>query len=480
MTRTLIMAFIFLLVGLPASSLAQAGEPADERLLSNQVKTIDWVRFKKLPYRNQHQELSAQILRNSAIWGSEWVEQAYKLSEQGDRYLIPNLNREQVIRPGCSVAVGLAVAIKTGIVKEDPEAFKVTEEELTVRTARLIKGLVAIHKANGGEWGDHWQSSLWAALLGRAAWMLWESVDDETREMVCNVVVFEADRFIREGYRVPYWNGKGGDSKAEENSWEAMILQQAIAMLPDHQNVIRWKRVCSELQISAYARISDMEKTQPVLDGRSPKEWLGGYNLREDGIVINHGLVHNDYMSSIAHLQMQGFLVSSLADTPVSETTDFNFDVIYRTMVTKHFNSPPYKAPGGTMYIPGKAEQYYPQGTDWSTLRFTCFLGLDTFADVLEYDKGLPHKASHWRKLRAEKILEMQSRHADGRMYAQGEFDSYPGREQMVLWMLGDSYLLQWLADRKAIAKKGNWLSDAAVQQAPVGDVLTAAPAQGR
>ncbi len=116
------------------------------------------------------------------------------------------------------------------------------------------------------------------------------------------------------------------------------------------------------------------------------------------------------------------------------------------------------------MFIPGKAEQYYPQGTDWSRLRFACFLGLDTFADVLGYDTGLPHKAAHWRKLRAQRILKMQSRHPDGRMYAEGEFKTYPGREQMVLWMLSDAHLLQWLADHNALTKKKNWLADSTAQ----------------
>ena len=39
---------------------------------------------------------------------------------------------------------------------------------------------------------------------------------------------YEANRFIRPNYKIPYWNGKGGDTKAEENSWDAMALQQAL------------------------------------------------------------------------------------------------------------------------------------------------------------------------------------------------------------------------------------------------------------
>ncbi len=426
------------------------------------VHRIEWSRFSGEITPSSELELSSHILANSARWCYSWLLKTYKESPDSDRFLIPDRNDEHTIRPATSIAVGLATIIRTGLADSD---IDIPKDKLIQQTTKLIKGLAAIHKANGGKWGDHWQSSLWAAQLCRAGWMMWDDLDHQAKEMICRVVINEADRHIHWRYSVPYWSGKGGDSKAEENSWETMVLQQAIAMLPDHPHVNQWKRICSELQISAYARKSDMERTHPALDGKSPKEWLHGYNLREDGIVINHGRIHNDYMSAIAILQMQGFLVYSLAEMSVPETVDFNFDVIYRTLVTKQFKTPPYEPPGGTMFIPEKAEQYYPQGTDWSPLRFASFLCLDTYADIFGYDKGLPHKAKHWRELRAKKILKMQSRHPDGHMYAKGEFDTYPGQEQMVLWVLSDVYLLQWLADQNAIAKKENWLVETSPQK---------------
>ena len=53
---------------------------------------------------------------------------------------------------------------------------------------------------------------------------MWDDLDDQAKEMICRVVVHEADRHIQRDYSVPYWNGKGGDSKAEENSWEAPAI----------------------------------------------------------------------------------------------------------------------------------------------------------------------------------------------------------------------------------------------------------------
>jgi hypothetical protein len=118
---------------------------------------------------------------------------------------------------------------------------------------------------------------------------------------------------------VPYWTGRpdDGDTKAEENSWNSMILQVAIAMMPAHSHAARWKEKCSELMVSAYSLKKDLENPL-VLDGKPVKAWLKGYNVREDGAVINHGrgFVHPDYMVCIT-LQLRGYLTQSLAGRPV-------------------------------------------------------------------------------------------------------------------------------------------------------------------
>ena len=421
--------------------------------LNKLVVPIDWRQFKQTDPSPEFL-LSSRIVSNAGRYSYHWANTYYRSTPGDDRFIIKDVNREQPIRTPSSAALGLATALRTGI---DPHSMGGSRDEITRTVAKLVKGVVIHHKANGGNWGDHWQSTLWAAQVGRAGWLIWESLDNETGEMLCRVLEYEANRLIQPGYQVSYWNGKGGNSRAEENSWDSMPLQLAIAMMPGHPNVALWKEICSRLLISAYSVPSDMSRKEPELDGRSPVEWLEGYNVREDGIVINHNILHNDYMSSIAHLQMSGFLVFSLAGQPVPQTLDHNFDLIYRTLVTKVFKSPPYQEPGGTMYIPGSPEQYYPEGTDWSKHRYACFYGLDSFVDVLGYDTHLPG-ASEWRKLRAERILEFQSRHSDGRMYSKGEFDNYWGKEQMVFWMMADAHLLQWLADRDAISEKQNWM----------------------
>jgi len=305
--------------------------------LRDLVVPIGWNNFETAK-PSQEYLLSSKLMKNAGRYSMKWANDYYKSSKTDDRFIIENINKEQPIRTPSSAALGLAVALKTGI---DPKSMAGTYDEIEKTIIKLVKGVVVNHKANGGKWGDHWQSTLWVAQVGRAGWMFWSKLDADTQEMLCKALVYEANRHIHPDYKIQYWNGEGGNSRAEENSWDSMPLQLAIAMMPKHPNIHKWKEIASKLLISAYSTKRDMNKTDPKLDGKSPKEWLDGYNVRKDGIVINHNILHNDYMVSIAHLQMSGFVVFSMASQPIPQTLDYNFDFIYKTLVSKEFKSPP-------------------------------------------------------------------------------------------------------------------------------------------
>ena len=52
----------------------------------------------------------------------------------------------------------------------------------------------------------------------------------------------------------------------------------------------------------------------------------------------------------------------------------------------------------------------------------------------------------------------MQARHADRRMYAPGEWETYPHPEAASAWMIADAFLLHWLHATGSIPAKTNWL----------------------
>ncbi len=434
--------------------LTDVGSAADDP--SALVVLIDWKRFDPPAREPDDTRQTVRMLLNAMRNNLAWAAGEHTESPEGDRYVIEGRGELDIRRPA-SAAFGISAGLVTGIY--DEETVGVPEPEARQRVIKLIKGVASTHRANGDAekgWGDVWQSALWATQVGHAGWLMWDHLDAETRRMVSRLVVFEADRFIRPGYQVPYWNGKGGDTKAEENAWNATIHQLAVAMMPEHPHAPRWKRIGSELMVSAFALERDVTSNTTVLDGRPVKEWIKGYNVRDDGAVINHNLIHCDYMTCIS-LNLRAFLTLSLAGRPVPETASFNADVVYRCLATHDWPSPPYEPPGGTMYVPGKADLYYPMGTDWSRVRFGVYHRADTYADLFGWDEGWPHRAAEWKRIRAERILTMQARHPDGRTFAKGEFDTYRGVEQIQCGLYADSFLLHWLRDRNAISKTANW-----------------------
>lgn len=428
------------------------------------VRPIEWRKFKQYPEllavmtdKDAQDDLrqSARCLLNWARYNAAWMPSAADSVEKDE----VEGTGDQRIRPKCHAAYGMAIVLTTGIF--DEKLVGVDKKEALFRTVRLIKTVAMAHgnsKMKKANWGYSWQSPLWAALLAQGAWILWDELDAETREKIASIVIREADRKLK--YKVPYWSeGNPKDSKAEENSWDSMILFVAVAMLPEHPHVRDWKEKCSELMVGSYCLEEDLKNERRV-DGRPVKNWIRGWNVREDGAVINHARLHPDYMVCF-YLQIGSFAAQPLAGQEVPEAADFNVPFIYKTLVNQKWESPPYNKPGGAIYIPGKAVLYYPQGTDWSPYFFAAYYCADVYAHLLGWDKDLSSPARDWMRIRIKSLIEMQERHEDRHMYTDKECGKL-GQSAEQLWVqkLGEAFLLQWLHAQNAV-KRGNWLAPA-------------------
>jgi len=437
------------------SSRAEISVPTNAA--SAYVVPIDWSRFKphgRIKRKSRELTDCTKIFQNSIRYNLSWTTNAIgKLDGRVPFVGLEGLQGRKAhdfIRPVCNVAFGLAVALQTGVY--DEKALGVPRAEVRSWAVRLIHGAAGEHRANG--WGYPWQSALWAAYLGHGAWLLWNDLDADTRTMVAEVVKWEADRLAN--FTVPYWNGRGGDTKAEENAWNSMVLSVAVAMMPGHPRVRAWKEKCSEFMISAYSTEAD-QQNERVVDGKPVKEWLHGFNANPDGSVVNHGFLHPDYTLCV-QLNLRAFVVQPLAGQPVPEAADFNAGRVYRALVTSDWPSPPYAAPGGTMYRSGEPYLYYPVKADWGRVNCLGPYVMDIHEWTLGLDRKLRHSAEDWMHLRAAKILEMQQRHTDLRVYANGECDRWPGREQSVCGRLGTAFLALWLDAQDYRVRRANWL----------------------
>ena len=119
-----------------------------------------------------------------------------------------------------------------------------------------------------------------------------------------------------------------------------MIPQLASAMMPNHPNAPRWKEAASFLMVQAFAKKRDLDDATTIIDGRPVTQWLQGYNVRDDGAVENHGIIHPDYCLCFS-LSTRAYLIQSLAKQPVPESADFNAASMYHMLAEKQWESPP-------------------------------------------------------------------------------------------------------------------------------------------
>lgn len=420
--------------------------------LNKAVSDIDWAHIDTGLAEGTLAQQAADVFRQGLKYTvNDWYRSVKKFGEQNGRYLDFGGTTEHFIRPVSHQAFALAVALRFNVY--DAGITGKTAEEARAIALRLISSLAGNHKAVKGEdtgWGDEWQSAWWASQAAFAAWLLWDDLDAETKNDIYSMTVYEAGRFT--GYRIPYYRDRTGkiiykgDSKSEENAWNSDLLVLAGLMFPHHPDASLWLRMATELQVSAYARPSDMESSRTV-SGLQLDKFLEGSNLEENGTVINHGLIHVDYM--VAFMQNAiNTLPYFLSGKPAEEASLFNGEIIYEALNNLSFD-------GQTMYVrdsAGKATStvFFPEGNDWGTKKQANYWLMDIIAHCFHLDKGMSPEASEWAYVRGEKMKEMQMRNPDGTSY-QGKEDGFPSREEFLLAEVAFGYLFLWAEENGLI-----------------------------
>ena len=449
---------LFILISTTSPGVAHAASPL--------VAPIPWGSFTAgLPGDADAQRAGAILLNTNRYALRTWYgAKGYSsATQQAATYLNLGGIGEGSIRPAASEALALAVSLRTGVY--NPTVTTVNTTEAHQKAAKLIRSLSRSHLVNLAKgWGNSWQSGLWATYAGTAGWLMYDSpyLSAADRQDIRQMVEHEANRFI--GYRVPYYRDPAGitltpgDSKAEENGWNAGILALATAMMPNHANYDAWNYKAHELMVSSFAAPRDLG-SQTVINGTSAANWLNGSNANDDGVVINHSRVHPDYMSTISLVNFAG-LANGLAGRPVPDAAFFNSDLVYDALVDLPFtagSSYPgggmVASPGGTIYIDGSPHIYYPQGNDWGTGRRMHFALSDVQARVFGFDSLASQNGSYWARLHAQVVLDMQNATADRRTYTTAGQDTYSGREEWVAAQAAQTYLTYWLHHQRPPAR---------------------------
>ncbi len=368
---------------------------------------------------------------------------------------------EMNIRIPANAAFTLAALLKRG--KFDEAEVGGTVAAARLQIVRLVTSLTAKHFANNGGtgWGGpqnigpgsacNQQYTLWAYLIGSAAWMVWDELSQSGKDAISAMIVWEANRMrpaIWGPTVIPYWKDRTGaevapgDSKSEETAWHAPVVIMAMMMQPSHANYGEWWRSLINMGISYNAIPADLADNVPV-NGVVPATFLNGTNVNPDGTVVNHNRIHPNYMVSPASSLYSSFAFAWDAALALPHALTRHAELIYDALLNFDFKVGTFGphpfpaggrilAPGGTIYPwPGTADIYYPQATDHQLPRVEDKAIYDACAYVYGWDRGQNPGAGYWAIQHLNRQLELQARSTTGQTYSTGENGSV-GAEMVV------------------------------------------------
>lgn len=369
---------------------------------------------------------------------------------------------EYAIRRPAMAALTAAVAVSTKA-HIDSQVGR-TRAEVTLYADWLVRSIACEHASvTPAGWGSGWQTAHWATMAGEAAWLIWDRLSPQTREYVASMIVSEAN--FRLGQPATYWADRNGtvqpgfegNTRADEDSWNSTILELAVDMMPNLPLRASYRAKAVELEVAAYATHADLSNSTPV-NGVSLSQRLQGSNALDDGTVINHGRLHPDYATNIQHLWWAADL-AGLAGKKTPQAAFHNARLVYDSTSTLNFPegaaSPAggtYGAPGGTIYQPGTNNIYYPQGSDWGTVRRAPFMSFDAHAAAYGAAFG-PRNPNAWgagaamlQHTLGQLALVSGNGVGDGRTYSVDPNvavtqDTYPGREEYAAQQVATAWL---------------------------------------
>ncbi len=305
-------------------------------------------------------------------------------------------NDERGVRPNADLSMICAFLVKYGRDKVTLPAG-ITWNDLESLAKKSLVFAYSTHKANklkvckgNNYWGSTskndyvWESSLWAMSVAYSAYFQWDKLTDAQKGYIkallkaeCN---YELERNIPTGF--------AGDTKAEENGWEADVLAATLGLFPDDELAPRWFARLREFAINSYSHVSDETNTtviDPDYDSTTVADLYKGKNLYDDYTLQNHNLFHTSYQNVVMQELGEAALALKMFQKGLYGTEK------WKTNALMHNNQKVMDEVLNRLAL-ADGELAMPNGNDWSLFLFdqitsystmACFLG-DPNALMLE------------------------------------------------------------------------------------------------
>lgn len=333
-----------------------------------------------------------QMVANFAAWMKADFQEAQQPNNAGEacgcfRSNSTMQNNEDGVRSNADLGMLCAFLVKYGPGRVTLPAGVAWDDIRTMAMKSLVF-TYSTHKANrlktcsgGNYWGStstsdvQWESSLWAMSAAYSAFFLWDSLTDAQKGYVrtmlkaeCN---YELTRTIPTGYQ--------GDTKAEENGWEACVLAATLGLFPDDDLAPRWFDRLRAFAINSYSHQGDARDhtvIDPDYDQKTVADYYAGQNLYSDYTLQNHNYFHTSYQNVVIQELGEAALALRLFQTQLHGTET------WKTNALMHHNLDVEQQVLNWLAL-ADGELAMPNGNDWSLFLYDQITSYSTLATFL-------------------------------------------------------------------------------------------------
>lgn len=278
---------------------------------------------------------------------------------------------EQGVRPNADLSMICAFLVKYGKPAGVTLPNGVTWEKIEDMAMKSLVFAYSTHKANklkvcSGNvyWGSTstsdavWESSLWAMSVAYSAFFQWNKLSEAQKNYIYKMLKAECNYELYRG--IP--TGYAGDTKAEENGWEADILAATLGLFPDDDLAPKWFARLREFAINSYSHPSDAANAtviDPEYDNVTVADLYKGQNLYDDYTLQNHNLFHTSYQNVVMQELGEAALALKMFQLGVKGEEK------WKTNALKHHNKEVQDSVLNWLAL-ADGELAMPNGNDWS------------------------------------------------------------------------------------------------------------------
>ena len=294
-------------------------------------------------------------------------------------------NDERGVRPNADLSMICSFLVKYGKPANVALPAGVTWEKMEDMARKSLVFAYSTHKANrlkvckgNNYWGsvsnaDHvWESSLWAMSVAYSAFFQWDKLSDTQKSYIYALLKAECNYELERG--IP--TGYAGDTKAEENGWEADVLAATLGLFPDDALAPKWFERLREFAINSYSHPSDQTNTTVIdawYDTKTIADLYKGQNLYDDYSLQNHNLFHTSYQNVVQQELGEAALALKLFQQGLHGTET------WKTNALMHHNQEVQDSILNWLALPD-GELAMPNGNDWSLFLYDQITSYSTLA----------------------------------------------------------------------------------------------------